>query len=293
MLFLLQFCNNLAKKTIRCRFSIFALAVFVLLGVLLFCVFADRIMARALFHPWKPNADWKPTTPNCESVQFSTADGSVLDALYFPCENPRGFVLYSHGNGETLKSIEPLGELYREKFQVSILMYDYRGYGRSEGRPTAPGILEDGRAARKWLCERESIDVSQIIQMGYSLGGSVAIDLASLDGAKALIVQSTFSSLPEIANSRIPLIPYRKLFHEQLNSVEKIRIYHGPLFLSHGTVDGTIPFSQGKKLAESAGGETTFYPIERGRHNPPNDEQYFDAVVMFLDNGSLERSAAK
>ena len=264
-----------------------------LLGGSLVCIFADRIAAFLLFHPWKPNADWQPTTPNSESVQFPTADGSMLDAIYFPCEHAKGIVLYSHGNGDTLKNLETLADFYRKEFQVSILIYDYRGYGRSEGKPTASGILEDGRAAREWLANREQIDASEIIQMGFSLGGAVAIDLAALDGARGLILQSTFTSLPDMASEILPFLPARLLLRQQLDGVKKIRQYKGPLLLSHGTADQTIPYQQGQKLYRAAGGAKTLYTVEDGFHSPPSEEEYFDLVRHFLESLGKHQVAAE
>lgn len=260
-----------------------ALGLF-LAGICLVCLFADRVAAVALFHPWKPEPGWNPSTANCELVKFETADGSTLEGLYFPCENSSGTILYSHGNGDILKNCEWLGNSYREEFNVSILIYDYRGYGRSEGNPTAPGILEDGRAGMKWLAEREGIEESEIIQMGFSLGGSVAIDLASREGARGLIVQSTFSSLPDIAVAKIPFIPAGLILHEQLNSIGKIESYKGPLFLSHGTADRVIPYFQGERLYGAANEPKTLYTIENGPHSPPDDAEYFSAIRDFIEN---------
>ena len=268
------------KKPVRIRNVFLGL---LLLGVLPLCVFADRIAAFLLFHPWKPNANWQPTAPNSESVRFPTADGSLLDAIYFPCEHAKGIVLYSHGNGEILKNLEPIADFYRQEFQISILIYDYRGYGRSEGKPTASGILEDGRAARKWLADRAQIDASEIIQMGFSLGGAVAIDLAAFDGAKGLILQSTFSSLPDCASEIFPFLPARWLLHQQLHSAEKIKQYTGPLLLSHGTADRTISYRQGQKLYQATGGPKTLYTVENGCHSPPSDDEYHELVRQFLE----------
>ena len=276
------------RKTSRKGVRVLNLFLFLLFVMLLLSLFADRIAAFLLFHPWKPNADWQPTTPNSESVRFPTADGSLLDAIYFPCEHPKGIVLYSHGNGDTLKNLEPIADFYRKEFQISILIYDYRGYGRSGGKPTASGILEDGRAARKWLARREQIDMSEIIQMGFSLGGAVAVDLASQDGAKGLILQSTFTSLPDMASRMFPFLPARLLLHQQLDSVKKIRQYKGPLLLSHGSADGTVPYQQGQKLYLTAGGSKTLYTVENGSHFPPGDREYFDLVRRFLrDLGNI------
>lgn len=259
--------------------------VIFLFGAILFCCFTDRFVAIFLFNPMKPwPGTWEPSLPDGEAVEIETADGSILDGLYFPCENARAVVLLSHGNGQILKSIEQTAMRYRDEFQVSILIYDYRGYGRSEGHPSATGILDDGRAARKWLAEREGIDEREIVQMGFSLGGSVAIDMAAKDGARGLILQSTFTSLPDIIASKIPLVPTKSLLYEQLDSLDKIKSYDGPLFISHADADWVIPYRQGIALFEAGNGAgpKTFHTLKGREHYPPDDEEYLVTIREFI-----------
>lgn len=245
--------------------------------------FGDNIASFIIFHPWTPAADWKATAERCEEVRFETADGGVLHGLYFPHENSRGVVLYSHGNGDNVKTCEHLGTLYRERLGVSILIYDYRGYGFSEGKPTARGILEDGRAARKFLAQRENVEESEILQMGFSLGGAVAIDLASRDGARGLIVQSSFTSLVDMGKKLFPVLPVGLFLREKLDSRKKIGDFHGPVFISHGTRDSVVPYKQGESLYRSANEPKTFYPVEEGDHTPPPEEFYLSEIRQFLD----------
>jgi len=263
--------------------------IYFFLGFLLFLTIfagcqADFIARQFLLHPTRLDPRWKPDFPNCEEVFFETKDQLALHGLYFPYEPAGGnMILFSHGNGGTVAEWGNVGVLLREKLDASVFIYDYRGYGKSEGTSTAASILADGRAARKWLAERENIAESEILQMGRSLGGAVAIDLASKDGAKALIVESTFTSLPDMAARLLPGVPARYLLWEQLRSVEKIEKYEGPLFISHGTADTLIPFEQGKRLLEAAGSEKkTLYPIQGGDHNNPPPMDYYENLRKFL-----------
>ena len=247
---------------------------------------ADFIARQFLLHPTRLAPRWKPNFPNCEEVFFETTDKDqlTLHGLYFPYESAGGdVILFSHGNGGTVADWGSVGVLLREKLDASVFVYDYRGYGKSEGTSTASSLLADGRSARKWLAERENIAESEIIQMGRSLGGAVAIDLASRDGAKALIVESTFTSLPDVASCLLPGVPARYLLWEQLHSVKKIEKYEGPLFLSHGTADTLIPFEQGKRLYETAGSEKkAFYPVQGGDHNTFPPAGYYENLRKFL-----------
>ena len=245
---------------------------------------ADNIAKHLLLHPSKLPPNWRPQNVECENAFFETADGSRLHGLYFPCTDSKGTILYSHGNGGTVAQWMFEGIDIRDHLNVSILVYDYRGYGLSEGSPTASGILEDGRAARKWLADRENIAETDIIQHGRSLGGAVAIDLASNDGARALIIESTFASLPAMAGKYVPGIPARFLLREQLDSAKKIKQYTSPLYHSHGTADSLIPFSQGEKIfAAAASTDKTFYPIQGGDHNDPQPDDYYAKLKEYID----------
>src|SRR5439155_9610288 len=108
-------------------------------------------------------------------------------------------------------------------------VFDYRGYGKSEGVPTEEGLLRDAQAARRWLAQRTGVRESQMVLMGRSLGGAVAVHLAAEGGARGLILESTFSSLPDVAAEHLPwLLPYW-MMTQRFDSAEKIKRYQGPL----------------------------------------------------------------
>ena len=146
--------------------------------------------------------------------------------------------------------------------------FDYRGYGRSEGTPSEAGVLADARAARTWLARRAGIGENQIVLMGRSLGGAVAVDLAA-DGARGLVLESTFTSMPEVGHAAMPWLPVRTLMQTQFNSLAKISNYHGPLLQSHGTADRLIPYAMGRQLFEGANEPKQFIAIAGGDHNDP------------------------
>ena len=149
-----------------------------------------------------PEGDWKPGGLQFEDAWFAAADGTQLHGWYVPQENARAAVLFCHGNGGNLSHrVDALKRLHRQS-GVSVLIFDYRVYGRSNGKPSEAGCLADARAARAWLAARENIPEARIVLMGESLGGAVAVDLAARDGARALVLESTFSSLPALSNIR-------------------------------------------------------------------------------------------
>jgi fermentation-respiration switch protein FrsA (DUF1100 family) len=177
-------------------------------------------------------------------------------------------VLFCHGNAGNITYLASMLDGLRRYRGVSVLAFDYRGYGRSAGRPTEQGLLQDARAARRWLAKRARVGEDEIVLMGQSLGGAVAIDLAA-DGARGLILASTFSSFPEVAQSHV-IVPVKSLTTIEFNSLEKIRQYPGPVLISHGDADEVVPFPQGQALYETAPGPKSFVRIPRGRHNDPS-----------------------
>ena len=101
------------------------------------------------------------------------------------------------------------------------MTFDFRGYGRSEGTPNEQGILQDARAARAWLARRTGMAERDIILFGRSLGGAVAVDLAAADGARALVLVSTFTSLPDVARYHVPWLPASMIMTQRLDSLAK------------------------------------------------------------------------
>ncbi|MFK5956527.1 MAG: alpha/beta hydrolase [Planctomycetota bacterium] len=239
-----------------------------------------------LFFPTTyPDGNWEPEGLDYADVWFRAEDNTPLHAWYFEHPNPKAVVLYAHGNGGHLAHRGSLMQYLRDSLGVSVLIFDYRGYGRSEGVPTVIGVLQDARAARSKLAELASVKENQIVLMGRSLGGAIAADLTRDIVPRALILESTFSSFKDIAEVAAPnlswLVP-----KDKLNSLDALQNYAGPLFQSHGNRDATIPFSLGKKLFAAAQGPKQFVVIAGGGHNTPQGWEYYSALNRFF--ASLE-----
>jgi fermentation-respiration switch protein FrsA (DUF1100 family) len=190
-------------------------------------------------------------------------------------------LLYAHGNAGNLSFDAPLLAYIQRELQVSTLIFDYRGYGRSEGSPTVAGVLQDARAARALLADRAGVEETQVVLIGRSLGGAVAVQLAAETSPRGLILESTFSSLADVAAYHYPrlawLVPAGKL-----DSVEQIARYHGPLLQSHGDADRTIPYALGLKLFRAANEPKQFVRIPGGDHNSPQPAGYYRQLDEFL-----------
>jgi uncharacterized protein len=256
------------------------------LALVALCIFGDPLgrLERALvFVPRPPSVgDWHPQGFVFEDARFESADGTKLHGWFLPNEKPRAVVLFCHGNeGNVATWASALATLH-DRAGVTLLGFDYRGYGRSEGVPSEAGILADARAARAWLARRTGIPESQIVLIGRSLGGAVAIDLASKDGARGLVVESTFTSAPELARALAPWLPLRLVMRTDLNSIAKIKNYHGPFLQSHGTEDRLVPYEMAQRLFAAANEPKRFVTIPKGGHNDPQSDEYYVALKEFL-----------
>jgi fermentation-respiration switch protein FrsA (DUF1100 family) len=216
-----------------------------------------------------------------EDVYFESADGTRLHGWYCPVEEPRAIVLYMHGNAGNITYLWPDLRMLTERMRVSVLAFDYRGYGRSDGRPNERGLMADARAAQRWLAERAGVAERDIVLYGRSLGGGVAVDLAAKDGAKALILESTFTSLPAVANELLPLSP-GMLMVNRFNSAKKIADYAGPLLIAHGDADELIPLAHGEQLFAAANEPKRFVRIAGGDHNWVPTQYYIAELDRFF-----------
>jgi hypothetical protein len=233
-----------------------------------------------------PAGDWTPD-PRVEDAWIGSTDGVRLHGWFAEPDGkpPRAVVLFTHGNGGNVTCRRHVIELFRDQLNATILVFDYRGYGRSGGTPTETGVLDDARAARRWLAARAGVREGDVVLVGHSLGGGVAADLAANDGARGLVLEGTFTNLPDVAASHVPLLPVRAVMQTRLDSVAKIRAYHGPLLQVHGAADRIVPYALGRKLFAAANEPKQFVTIPGGEHNDYYTPEYVTAIDGFL--GSL------
>ena len=236
-----------------------------------------------IYFPMKfPEGDWAPRGIAVEDAWFAAADGTKIHGWYVPHEQPRAVVLFCHGNGGNITHRADDIRALHDRVGAAVLIFDYRGYGKSEGKPDEPGVLADARAARTWLAQKAGVAENRIVLMGESLGGAVAVDLAA-DGARALILENTFSSMPDVAAFHYPWVPVRLLMRTRFDSAAKIRSYHGPLFQSHGDRDSIVPLEFAKRLFDAANEPKQFLLVEGADHNDARSPQYYDKLREFLE----------
>jgi len=200
-----------------------------------------------------------------ETVYFETTDGVQLSGWFIPNESARGAILFCHGNAGNISHRLASIEIFH-RLGLEVFIFDYRGYGQSEGKPTEHGTYKDAQAAWQYLIDDRQVNPNEIIVFGRSLGGGVASWLAQSHAPGALILESTFTSLPDIAATLYPYLPVRLLLRFEYNTAENLGRVNCPVLIVHSRDDEIMPFSHGWRLFEVAKEPKKFLEIS-GTHN--------------------------
>lgn len=222
-----------------------------------------------------------------EQVDLETEDGLLLDAWWLPVEESRGSVLFLHGNaGNISHRLDSLQQFHR--LGLSVLILDYRGYGRSEGRPSEVGTARDARAGWDWLINERGVPSDELVLFGRSLGAAVAAELAaSLEPSMqpaAVILESPFRSVPALGQQLYPFLPVRWLATLEYPTERYVAHIEAPLLVIHSQDDEIIPFAEGEAVFRAAGQPKELLAI-RGGHNSgflESEPEYSNAIDDFL-----------
>ena len=252
-------------------------------GIYLFLnLLALLISDRLIFRPRESGYEHLPN-----EVRIPTTNGEMLNAVYL--ENPvaEHTLLFSHGNAEDMSSVVPfMQEYFGNRF--SILMYDYRGYGTSDGTPSCRKAKDDASAAYRWLTEEKKVAPELILAHGRSLGGALAVWTAAHHDVGGLIVEISFASAFRVKTG-IHLVPWDKF-----NSEKLIRKAACPVLIIHGKQDHVIPFRHAKLLYAAAPEPKTHLWIEGARHMDyayVAGERYFNTISDFIAGVSQNTNA--
>jgi hypothetical protein len=218
-----------------------------------------------------------------EEVSLNTADNVRLHGWYLPNPGSGKALLFFHGNAGNISHRGSSVEIFH-RLGVNVLIFDYRGFGASEGRPDESGLYEDARAAWRFLREEKGFDSKDIILFGRSLGGTVATKLASEVHPAGLILESSFSSARDMASEIMPLISRVVFLRFSFNTLDIIDRIHCPLLVLHSPGDEVIPFGQGEKIFRAAREPKTFVTLEGGHNggyllSQPGYEQALEAFI--------------
>lgn len=259
------------------------LAVYLLFGLLLY--FSQE---RMIYYPELPSRAITLTPRDhgmaFEAVVFHTEDGERLTGWFVPTEKPRATLLFHHGNAgnisHRLDSIRQFHDL-----GLAVFIFDYRGYGESSGKPSEAGTYRDAEAAWRYLTEIRGVEPRDIVIFGRSLGAAIAANLARKHPPRALIVESTFTSVPDFGAEQYRFFPVRLLASIRYDTRSALQALHSSLLIVHSRDDDIIPFHHGERLYAAANEPKRFLTIS-GDHNGgflQSGTVYRDGVNAFLD----------
>lgn len=239
-----------------------------------------------LVYPIPPVAagDWEPKGLNFENVWFASSDGTKLHGWFVPHPHAKRAVLYCHGNGEDVaRNAEFVGYL-SDLLDASVFIFDYRGYGHSEGTPDEAGCIADGLAAQRWLAERTGRRTDEVVLMGRSLGSAVVVAMAAEQGAQALVLENAFSRMTDVAARHYPWLPVQLLMRNRYDSLARIERVSCPMLQCHGTADLLVPIALGRQLFDAApSSDKRFLEFAGQDHNEPPPPSYYRELTAFLE----------
>lgn len=221
---------------------------------------------KLIFRPTTLSQDFTFNFSNpFEELFLKAEDGAVINAIHFKTENPKGVILYFHGNAGDLSRWGKITEFFVEK-NYDVFVMDYRTYGKSKGTLSEQALYNDAQMCYNYVLERYA--ASEITIYGRSLGTGMATYLASNNNPKKLILETPFYSLTDVAKYRFSLFPTKKLLKYDFPSYKYVQDINCPILIFHGTDDGVIPYASSEKLFNSMNQkDKMFFTIENGEHN--------------------------
>jgi len=246
-----------------------------IVGRFVICTLAAVVLLMTLIYTMQEKLIFLPSTLSqgytyqfdepFEEITLTAADGAKLNAIHFKNENPKGVILYFHGNAGDLSRWGIITE-YFTQFNYDVLVMDYRTYGKSTGSLSQNALYDDAQLFYDYVAERYSED--QIIVYGRSLGTTFATYVASKNEPEQLILETPFFSLTEVAKKRFPFLPVKKMLRYTFPSKDYIGSVSCPITIFHGTADNVVPYKSGVRLSKKVReGLLKFVTLENGQHN--------------------------
>ena len=248
--------------------------------ILLACT-SGCLVNKIAFQPDKLGPAWTPT--HGEEFYFDGGENNGrLHGVLLTAPAPRAVVVYMHGNGGNVAGAEWLGNDIRQNLNTTVFVWDYPGYGKSEGTPTPKSVLTAGRAAVTFAAELTDTPPTELIIIGRSMGTSIATDAALHTNARALVLESGFTSLKAMCARALPILPWGWILPEPMEVEGKVARFNGAVFIAHGTADTTVPYRFGERLYAAAPEPKAFFRADGNKHNDHWPPAYWRELERFL-----------
>jgi hypothetical protein len=245
------------------------------------------IERRLIFKPTRHADHWAEPTADfpVEDVWLTIERGVQVHGWWCPTADwspAQGATLYSHGNAGNLSHRAEVLRRWQQRLGQAVLIYDYPGYGRSTGKPDEPGCYAAAAAFNDWLVHTKCVAAHDVLLYGGSLGGAIAIELATRGRYRALIVVSAFTSVPAMARRRFGWLPIGRCIRNRFDNLTKIARCDR-VFLAHGTKDSVIPFAMGEQLFAAAREPKQFIPMVDFDHIHTPGQEFYSELARFLN----------
>lgn len=213
-----------------------------------------------------------------KEILLKSKEGETLHGLWMKTNNSKGLILYFHGNTGSLKRWGKTAADLSE-FGYDVLAPDYRGYGKSTGKPSEENLIADADVFYRFAMQY--YDEKDIVIYGRSLGSGVAVQLAAKNHAKLVILETPFASLFDVVSSNLPFIPFRLLLKHPFKSFDHIANIKSPIVIMAGTKDTQVPFKSSQKLYAKVADrdDVNFYTFERGEHNTLSSFEKYKQIM--------------
>jgi len=264
------------KKRLK-KFIIVFLSIFVMIASALYF-----LQEKLLFFPNTLEQNYQyQFQDNFEELFFKTDENTIINALHFKVENPKGVILYFHGNAGDLSSWGTVSEYFVD-MEYDVLIMDYRTYGKSTGKLSEVAIYSDAQYCYDYLLKQYSED--EITLYGRSLGTGIASYLASKNKAKQLILETPYYSILDVAKDRFPILPVKQLLKYHFPTYQFLPKATCPITIIHGTADSVVPYASAKKLLKLNIEDLEFITVEGGEHNNLIEFEDYHKMIQTILN---------
>ena len=261
------------------RWAVFLVAVY--LGV---CLVMWLIENRLVYFPTPATAAWNPPPDTAiRDVYYTPPAGGRTHAWFLPGDPAAPVLVIFPGNAGNLSGRGTSLVKIRERLGTSVLIFDYPGYGRSEGKPNEAGCYAAAEGAIGWLRDELKVPSGRLIYFGESLGGGVATEMAARHPCRALVLVKTFTSLPAAAQFHYPWLPCNWLMSNRFDNLSRLPAIDAPVFVASATRDSVVPYEHGERLFAAANEPKHFFRDEGSDHNDPLPDAFWDEFKAFLD----------
>ena len=262
-----------------------------LIGIVIFFFFYFRWFEKK--HIYYPSHEIEFTPESIgltfEDVYFTTRDGLKLNGWFIPSGNSETTLIFFHGNAGNIS--HRLGSIaIFNKVGLNIFIFDYRGYGKSNGHVSEEGTYLDARAAYDYIIGRKDVNRDKILLYGESLGGAIAYELAATAKVAAVITLGAFSSIADMGKAIYPFLPVRLIVRTEYDTVSKAARVKIPKLIIHSVNDEIVPFEQGQNVFSQACEPKEFYEMHGGHNDAifTCEDEFCERLTGFLSKYGLK-----